>query len=273
MFSNLNKDYIRSHYKGDTIGAISYVRIETGADMKTAKAFVDEVFKEQEENGGNNKTETLTTGTKEKRFYKENYYTESIEAELKDILGKRRAKGKSIHNTSANRNTYKKPEKDVSNTNILQKILNLILKIITGVISIFLILLCAVISAVIWGLYLLVTIGGLCVVLEIALYIVNTFIYIGNYYSTILTISVIVYFAALIIAVIYSIVAAIKGKNPWPITSERKGNEESFGDIFKRRAKEDYEIRRRVRIAEAERRNIERKRSIFESYKNHDKKW
>ena len=137
MFSKLDKDYIRSHYKGNIIGAISYVRIETGADMKTAKAFVDEVFKEQEENGGNNKTETLTTGTKEKRFYKENYYTESIEAELKDILGKRRAKGKSIHNTSANRNTYKKPEKDVSNTNILQKILNLILKIITGVISIF----------------------------------------------------------------------------------------------------------------------------------------
>lgn len=273
MFSNLNKDYIRSHYKGDAIGAIRYVRSETGADVKTAKVFVDEVFKEQEENGGNNKIETLTLGIKEKSFYKENYYTESIEAELKDILEKRRAQKKRTYNTSANRNVYGNLEKDVGNTNILQKIFKLILKIITGIVSVFLILLCAAISAVIWGLYLLIAIGGLCVVLEIALYVVNTFAYIGNYYSAILTISVIIYFVALIIAVIYSIVATIKGKNPWPITSERKGNEESLGDMFKRWAKEDYEIRRRVRIAEGERRNIERKREIFESYKKHDKKW
>jgi len=44
MFSNLDKEYIRSHFTDDLVGAIRYVRSKTGADFMSAKNFIYEVF-------------------------------------------------------------------------------------------------------------------------------------------------------------------------------------------------------------------------------------
>lgn len=257
MFSNLNKDYIRSHYKGDTIGAIRYVRSETGADVKTAKAFVDDIFKEE---NVDNKTETMSSAIEQKSYYKKNYYRDSIEAELKDILEKRRRERKGIEKAPLDTKTYETYESNTAGTDNSNKVLGFLWKIIKLLGRIIIALLITVISAVVWGIYLLVYMGFTCIFVEMALAGANIFLNIGNYYGSILKFFIYIYFIFLVIAIIYSFIAALMGKNSMKKPAHLLGNfiSETLDEML-RRQKQQRELNIKMQMLDRYRRSHYRK--------------
>lgn len=250
MLSNLDKEYIRSCYKGNKIGAIRYVREETGADLKEAKEFVEEIFNDEY-----NKKVSPYTVTNPQNICTKNYSQNSIDTELKYTQEEEIRRKQNSNNYTSRQSRYEALENNLSNTNSINKCLNFLWKIIKFIGRIIVALLGSVMSSVIWGIYLFISIGLLCVFIEIVLFAANIFLNIGNYYNLILVLSIYGYLLFVVIAAIYSFVSILMKKNPLKIP------ENTFKQIL-------YEIQQR----QEEQREFDKKMKMYENYRKHHRR-
>lgn len=236
MFSNLDKDYIRTYYKGNKIGAIRYVREETRAGFKEAKEFVEEIFGDGYSQPQNSNAVPNSQG----------FYTNSINSSTM---------GNNQINTyqPANQQTYRvigSNTDTTNNTNSVDICCNFLWKIVKLIGRVVIALLLTVVSSIVWGIYLFICIGAICVFVEAALFCANMYLSIGNYYNSILIIFIYVYILSMVVAIIYSFIAALMKKNPMKTPAN------AFNDAINEALKRQEEQRK-----------FDRKMEMLENYR------
>lgn len=226
MFSELDKDYIRASFPNDTIAAIRYVRLKTGANLSEAKDFVNEVFNDTASNVGTSNTRT-------------NIFA----AEL----------GLSDNNSNQNSSTTSQ------NGKVINKVFKLLCHIIKSFFK-------AIGAGLGWAIYFFIkAIGGVIGIELIALiiYFFNNFeeknwfnMYIDTYFYTILSISILVYIACVGIAFIYCFLLALANKDPFADISKQFNIMNAENAKKRQEAQEQYEkdkeTRRQARIMQDE---------------------